>query len=102
MFLALIYLPNPTPPKPPMPFIVGVVYVVSGEWFNDIVAEIGRVIAMILLYISLFSLLTVFSSVLAAVVFRRYSGWKLVLANAPGLSLILYIVLGITWNWVQG
>lgn len=95
MFATLAFWPEPVPPRPPMPFLVAAVYVVSGQWFSDVLSGIASAIAAMLLYFACFTLATLISSVLAITHFRKYGGWKILIANAPGLIFICYIVVAV-------
>lgn len=101
MFFILVYFPDPTPPRPPMPFFAGLVYVVSGQWLDDVLTELGRALAMIFQYFLAFAFFTLLSSALAIPYVRKCSGWKIVLANAPGLLFLSYIALAIAWDAFQ-
>lgn len=101
MFFILVYFPDPTPPRPPMPFFAGLVYVVSGQWLDDVLTELGRALAMIFQYFFAFALFTLVSSALAIPYARKCSGWKIILANAPGLLFLSYIALAIAWDAFQ-
>ena len=101
MLATLAYWPEPTPPRPPMPFLVTAAYVVSGQWYSDFVAGLASLIAAMLLYFACFTLATLTSSVLAIPHLRKHAGWKILLANTPGFLVICYIVAAITISGIQ-
>lgn len=101
MLLTLACWPEPTPPRPPMPFLVAAAYVVSGQWYSDFVAGLKSVIAAMMLYCFCFSLATVTSSAIAVFHFRKQAGWKILLANTPGLLFVCYILTAIVISGIQ-
>ena len=101
MLVTLAYWPTPTPPRPPMPFLVAAAYVVSGQWYSDFVAALASLIAAMILYFVCFAFATIVSSVLAIPHFRKRGGWKILLANTPGLLFICYIVTAVAIAGIQ-
>ena len=94
MVLTLVYWPEPIPPRPPMPFLVAAAYVISGQWYADFTAGLIRVAYGIMLYFACFTIATVTSSLLTIPRFRKHNGWKILLANSPGLLFIICVVIG--------
>ncbi|MFO0942379.1 MAG: hypothetical protein U0930_16700 [Pirellulales bacterium] len=95
MLVTLLCWPEPTPPTPPMPFLFAIAPFLSGQWLSELANGLARVMAEIMLYFAFFTLATVTSTALAIPHFRKRSGWKIVLANIPGLLFICFVVAAI-------
>ncbi len=85
---------------PFMPFFSSIhLWTFAGAFLDEV--GLRHAILPMVRYFWSFAGITVLSSALAMPYFRRCAGWKIILADTPGLLFIAYCVIMIAWVNLQ-
>jgi hypothetical protein len=94
-YLAMCYLPDSSPPSPPVPFLHMVYLMISGELIQQFADAIGQLARLVMLYFWTFCISTLASATIALLYCKRDRGARwLLLANIPALLFLCYVAIG--------